>query len=129
MDQDGKILSRDLIGAVADSECRNWVCGICFPSGQLGHIWGNLVENLVADWLRKLRFFAALCRSVPGISPLSSIKTTLSPKLAVRRSGVRSPSAPPNNLKYINHLTTPNFWTLSDYCLSLSFFSRRGLRA
>ena len=55
---------------------------------------------LGADRVRKVRYFAAICRILPTVSPLNSINATLSLKLAVRRSGVRSPSAPPSNLLF-----------------------------
>ena len=44
---------------------------------------------LVAPELRKLRKFAALCRVMPGVSPLNSIGSIFGQKLAVRRSQVQ----------------------------------------
>jgi hypothetical protein len=45
--------------------------------------------------VRKVRYFAAIRRILPTVSPLNAINTTHSLKLAVRKSRVRSPSAPP----------------------------------
>jgi len=48
-----------------------------------------------APGLQKLRIFAALCRVMPIVSHLNSVGSILGWKLAIRRSRVRSPPAPP----------------------------------
>jgi hypothetical protein len=49
----------------------------------------------VAYWLRKLRYFTALCRDLPGASPLKSIESTLDLKFVISGSAVQVRSLAP----------------------------------
>ena len=54
-----------------------------------------LKQILVAYWLRKLRYFAAICRILPSASPLKSIESTLDMKFVISRSAVQIRSLAP----------------------------------